>query len=198
VIALLRADWLRLRKRKALVLSGLIALAVIVVLAVLLPLAIVAVVGQLPQPPPVDAAAVAVLVGGLFISGVMLIGFGAAVTLVIRSGGFTLVVAFVYVLAESAVVGLVARLEPFRPANSFGAGNPAGPLAWVLDLFPVHAVQDFIGTATQATGGVVDYGGQVATAPLANAYVPLAFVAGWAALFIGIAVRRFDRMDIAE
>jgi len=179
-------------------LTAVIALAVLVVLALVLPLAIVAVVGHLPQPPPVDAAALGVLLGGLAVTAFVLIGFAAAATVVMRSGGLTLVITLVWVLAESAVLALIARLEPFRPENAFGDGKPAGPLAWALDLFPVHAFQDFLSTATQATGGVVNYGGDITTVPLSGTYLPLASLAAWAVLFIAIAVLRFDRMDIAE
>jgi ABC-type transport system involved in multi-copper enzyme maturation permease subunit len=192
-----RPRWLAVRLG-LIALTAVLALAVLVLLALVLPLAIVAVVGHLPQSPPVDLAALAVLLGGLAVTAFVLIGFAAASTVLMRSGGLTLVITLVWVLAESAVLALVIRLEPFRPENAFGDGKPAGPLAWALDLFPVHAFQDFLSTATQATGGAVNYGGEITTLPLAGTYLPLASLAAWAVIFVAIAVLRFDRMDIAE
>jgi ABC-type transport system involved in multi-copper enzyme maturation permease subunit len=175
-----------------------VGLALLLLLSAVLPLVIAAVVGGLPKPPPVDAAAVEVLVGGTLLTAIALIGFAAAATVVMRSGSLTLVVALVYVLAETAVVGLLGRLEPFRPADSFGQGNAAGPLAWVLNLFPVHAVQTFLVVAAQVAGNVSDGSGAFGSAHLADTTLPLASIAVWAVIFMAVAMVRFTRMDIAE
>jgi ABC-type transport system involved in multi-copper enzyme maturation permease subunit len=192
-----RRRWLAVRLAVLVTLAA-VGLALLLVLSLILPLAIVAVVGRLPPPPPVDVAALAVLVGGDLVAAIALIGFAAAATMVMRSGSLTLVVALVYVLADTAVVGLLGRLEPFRPENSFGQGNPAGPLAWALNLFPVHAIQVVLGSATQLAANVLDYSSDVGSPVLADTFLPLASVAGWAGVFVAIAMVRFNRMDIVE
>lgn len=194
-----RRRWLTVR---LVLLSGaaVVGMLLLLVLAAVLPLALVAVVGPLPHAPPTDVAALVVLLVGLVIGAIALIGFAAAATLLMRSGGLTLLVAIVYGLLETTVVALIAQLAPFRPENAFGDGKPAGPLAWILGLFPVHAFQQFLNAASQATGGIYDYGGQAVSSgvPLGPALWPLASVALWAVVFIAIAMIRFDRMDIAE
>jgi ABC-type transport system involved in multi-copper enzyme maturation permease subunit len=192
-----RRRWLAARLALLIAVAA-VGLALLVVLSLVLPLAIVAVVGHLPQPPPLDSAALAVLVGGHLVAAIMLIGFAAAATLAMRSGTLTLVIGLVYVLAETVVAGLLAQLAIFRPENQYGQGNAAGPLAWLLDLLPVHATQVLLATATQATGGVFDYSGQGSTVELADAFGPLASVAAWAVIFMALAFVRFNRMDIAE
>src|SRR5262249_53584401 len=119
--------------------TALVALAALLVLAVILPLAIAAVAGQLPQPPPVDGQALAVLIAGFFVCAIRSVVFAAMTTFTLRSGALTLVIAFVYVLGESIVVGLLARLDAFRFDNAFGDGRPAGPFNWALNIFPGHA-----------------------------------------------------------
>jgi ABC-type transport system involved in multi-copper enzyme maturation permease subunit len=192
-----RRRWLAVRL-SVLVSLAVVGLAVLLLLSAILPLAIVAVVGQLPQAPPVDGAALAVLVGGLLVAAIALIGFAAAATVVMRSGSLTLVAALVYVLAETAVVGLLGRLEPFRPANFFGQDLPAGPLVWALNLFPVHAIQVLLASASQLAVKALDYSSEVGSPVLADTYLPLASVGGWAAIFMAIAMVRFNRMDIVE
>jgi ABC-type transport system involved in multi-copper enzyme maturation permease subunit len=174
-----------------------VALAALLLLSFVLPFAISAVVGQLPQPPPVNIGALAVVVGGILVTALALVGFGAAATLVMRSGSLSLVAALVYVLVETAVVGLLGRLEPFRPADFFGDGKPAGPLVWVLNLFPVHAFEALLSAGTQvAVQPPYDTGGVLPA--ISDTYLPLATLAAWAVIFVTIAMVRFRRMDIAE
>src|SRR5258706_737620 len=104
-----RRRWLVVRLA-TLVTLAVVALALFLVLSLVLPLVIGAVVGGLPPSPPMDGAALAALVAGYLVAAITLIGFAAAATLVMRSGSLTLVAALVYVLAETAVVGLVGRL----------------------------------------------------------------------------------------
>lgn len=181
-----------------LVAFAVVGLVLLLLLSLVLPLVIAAVVGQLPQPPPVDQGALAVLLGGTLLTALALIGFAAAATVIMRSGSLTLVAALVYVLAETAVVGLLGRLEPFRPADSFGQGNPAGPLVWVLSVFPVHAIQTFLVVATQVGTNVGDGSSGFGSAHLSDATLPLVSIAVWATIFMAIAMVRFNRMDIAE
>ena len=182
-----------------LVTVAVVALALFLLLSLVLPVLIGAVAGGLPASPPVGGAALAVLVGGHLVAAITLIGFAAAATLVMRSGSLTLVVALVYVLAETAVAGLLGRLGPFRPANSFGDGRPAGPFEWVLNVFPVHAIQTFLVVAGQVAGNTTDTsGGGLAAPHLADTALPFASMLAWAAIFTAVAVVRFNRMDIAE
>jgi ABC-type transport system involved in multi-copper enzyme maturation permease subunit len=192
-----RPRWLAVRLA-VLVTLAVVGLLLLLLLSLVLPLAIAAVVGGLPQPPPVDPAALAVLTGGTLLVAIALIGFAAAATLVMRSGSLTLVAALVYVLAETAMVGLLGRLEPFRPENSFGQGNPAGPLAWALNLFPVHAIQTFLVVAGQVAGNLTNGLSDVRSLQLTDTFLPLASIAGWAVIFMAIAMVRFTRMDVAE
>ncbi len=180
--------------------AAVIGMALLLLLSAILPLLLVTVVGPLPQAPPTDGPALALLVGGILLGAITLIGFAAASALLMRSGGMTLLVAILYALIESTVLGLIAQLPAFRPENAFGDGKPAGALAWLLGLFPVRAFLQFLTAAQQATGGVYDYGSQAyaSAGPLGPALWPLASVAAWGVAFIAIAVVRFDRMDIAE
>jgi len=180
--------------------AAVVGMALLVLAAAMLPLVLVAVVGPLPPAPPTNLAALVVLVGGLVLGAIALVGFAMAAALLMRSGGLTLLIAIIYALVESTVVVLIAQLPPFRPENAFGDGQPGGPLTWVLGLFPVHAFQQFLIAATQATGAVYDYGGQgiASGVPLGPALWPLASVTAWGLVFIAIAFIRFDRMDIAE
>lgn len=197
-----RGRWLavRLGVLLAVVVLGMGAL---LLLSLVLPLAIGAVVGGLPAPAPTDSAAIAVVVGGHLLAAIMLVGFAAAASLLMRSGSLTLVAALVYTLVETVLVGLIARLEPFQPADSFGSGAPAGPLAWVLNLFPMHAIQMALAIATGQAIKPVDLGNGFesfggTTLPLSDTYLPLATVAVWAVVFTSIAAFRLARMDIAE
>ena len=188
-----RRRWLAVRLGVLVALVGL-WFGALLLLSLGLPLVIAAVVGPLPASAPVDPGAILVVAGGHLLGALMLVGFAAAASLVMRSGSIALVVALVYALVETVVLGLLAQLGPFRPVDSFGQGNPAGPFAWVLNLFPMHAIQMALGIGSQLA---TNQGGG-SSFVLSDAYVPLAVVAGWAAIFLAVAAARFTRMDIAE
>jgi ABC-type transport system involved in multi-copper enzyme maturation, permease component len=142
-----------------------------------------------PSTPPFDAGALAVLALGDLEAGLVVIGFAAMATLLVRSGSLTLVVMLVYVVVEVAILALLLRFDVFKTN---------GAAEWVLNVLPVRGIATLTDTAARAAGGLGNYPGEEVVRDLGVAAVPLVALAVWAALFLAIAFRRFTRMDIVE
>jgi ABC-type transport system involved in multi-copper enzyme maturation permease subunit len=163
-------------------------LGALLLLGALLPLVLGAVGAQLPPAPAVNVAALGVLVVGLIEASLVVIAFSAMATLLVRSGGLTLVVMLVYVVVEAAILSLLLQFEAFKQE---------GPMAWLLDAFPVRGLAAMTDVAGRAAASIPRYPGDVIR-DLGDATVPLVALLIWGTLFAAIAFRRFSRMDIAE
>lgn len=173
----------------ALGLVAVVMLALLVLLGAILPVVLAATVGApLRSTQAIDPIAVLALLLGQLLISIMVIAFAALVTLVIRSGSLTLVVVLVYVLVETAMIGLLARLEAFQYD---------GVYVWLLDAFPLRATLTLSDITARATGGLGDPS-EVIDRNLRAAGVPFIALLLWAVLFAILAFRRFSRMDIVE
>jgi hypothetical protein len=143
---------------------------------------------QLPPGPPIDAGALAVLVVGEIEAAFMVIAFASMATLLVRSGSLTLVVMLVYVVIEAAILTLLLRFEAFQSGGS---------LERLLDAFPVRGMATLTEVASRAASGVPRYPGDVIR-DLDLVTVPMVALLVWGAVFLAIAFRRFQRMDIVE
>jgi hypothetical protein len=142
-----------------------------------------------PSSPDVDAGGVAALGGTQLLIAIVIIAFAALVTLIIRSGSLTVVAGLVYVLVETAAIGLLGNLKEFQPQ---------GANEWLLDALPIRAIGAVSDLALRAAGHLQSYGGEVAKPDLGAALVPGVALVLWAGLFASLAFRRFSRMDIVE
>lgn len=164
-------------------------LALLVLLGVILPVALTVAGAPLPRTQALDPVGLIVLLSGELLISIMVIAFAALVTLMIRSGSLTLVAVLVYVLVETAAIGLLTRLESFQEN---------GVNEWLLDAFPVRAILTLMDVAVRATGRLPSYEGEFIVRDLTGAQVPFAALLLWAGLFAALAFRRFSRMDIVE
>lgn len=172
----------------ALSVSAVGILGAFLLLGALLPLVLGAVGAQVPPAPAVNVAAVGVLVVGLLEASLVIIAFSAMATLLVRSGGLTLVVMLVYVVVEAAILSLLLQFEAFKRG---------GLMAWLLDAFPVRGLAAMTEVASRAAASIPRYPGDVIR-DLGDATVPMVALLIWGTLFAAIAFRRFARMDIAE
>ena len=172
-----------------LVLLGTILPSVLVLAGTILPGVFGLAGAPLPSSPEVDAGGVAALLGAQLLIALMVIAFAALVTLIIRSGSLTLVAGLVYILVETAVIGLLGNLKEFQPQ---------GANEWLLEAFPIRAIAAVSDLALRATGGLPSYGGEVTKPDLGAALVPGVALVLWAGLFASLAFRRFSQMDIRE
>jgi ABC-type transport system involved in multi-copper enzyme maturation permease subunit len=143
----------------------------------------------LPPAPPVDFGWLAILVVADLVISVTVISFAAMATLLVRSGGLTLVVALAYVAIEGAVNALLLRFEPFQDKGS---------LQWVLNVLPFRATVTVLDKLAGGAGRVEPYPGAFGPPDPGAAWLPLAALAVWGAVFMAVAFWRFRRMDIVE
>lgn len=162
-------------------------LGVLLLLGATLPIVLGLAGAQLPPATPVNIGALAVLVVGMLEASLVVIAFAAMATLLVRSGSLTLVVMLVYVVVEAAILALLLQFDAFKQD---------GPMAWLLDAFPVRGLATLTDIASRAAAGIPRYEGEVIR-NLGDATVPMVALLIWGALFGAIAFRRFARMDIA-
>jgi ABC-type transport system involved in multi-copper enzyme maturation permease subunit len=141
-----------------------------------------------PQP-PFDAGALLVLLAGYLVAGVAALGFAALATLLVRSGALTLVAVLVYATAEIGVLLAMSRFPEFQAE---------GELAWLQTLLPVRGLTEITSVAGRAATGLASYPGELVPRNLEPAILPLVSIAIAGVVFIGLAYRRFGRMDIVE
>jgi len=159
------------------------------VLAVVLP-GVLAVTGSvLPPAPPVDFGWLAILVLSDLVISLTVISFAAMATLIVRSGGLTLVVALAYVAIEGVAGGLLLRFEPFQDKGS---------LQWLLNVLPFRATVTILDKLGVAAGRVEIYPGSNGSFDPGAVWLSLAALVVWGAVFMAIAFWRFRRMDIVE
>lgn len=177
-----------------------VLVAILILLGVALPPLLAATGTPLPAPPALDAGGFVVLLIAEVVVAVAVIGFAALATLLVRSGGLTLVVGLVYLAIEGGINALLLRFEAFQPAGAFGRQTD-GPAAWVLNLFPVRGTLTLLDRANQAAGALPsspDFPGEVVLRDLDAVRLPFAWVLVLAAIVTALAFRRFSRMDIVE
>ena len=168
---------------------GMALLAVLAVLGAVLPL-IVSALGAPPvQVPALNLAAVGVLVLGTLGATFVVIAFGAMVTVLVRSGGLTLVMLLAYVAIEAAILTVLLRFQAFQDG---------GGMAWVLDAFPLRGFTRLTDIAGKIASGLPRFPGEAVPTDLSVTFVPLVAFVVWGALFLAVAYRRFTRMDIVE
>jgi ABC-type transport system involved in multi-copper enzyme maturation permease subunit len=173
----------------SLVVVAVVLFGALLLLGVLLP-GVLALTGSSPPPAPaVDVGWLAVLVLADLVISIAVIGFATMATVLVRSGGLTLVAALVYVAIEGAVLSLLSRFEAFQDN---------GNLHWVLNLFPFRATVTILDKLAVAAGRVEVYPGSNGTFDPGAAWAPLAALVVWGAIFLSIAFQRFRRMDIVE
>jgi ABC-type transport system involved in multi-copper enzyme maturation permease subunit len=163
--------------------------AVTLLLGVVLPVVLAVTGTVLPPAPPVDFGWLAILVLADLVISVTVISFAAMVTLVVRSGALTLVVALAYVAIEGVTLGLLVRFAPFQDE---------GGLQWVLNVLPFRATVTVLDKLAGGAGRVEPYPGAFGQPDPGAAWLPLAALAVWGAVFVAIAFWRFRRMDIVE
>jgi hypothetical protein len=172
--------------------AGVLIFALLLALAALLPLALNIPRAMLPAKlPQFDGGAFLVLLGGELVASVMVVGFAALITLLLRNGGLTLVSVLAWVAIEAAVLTLLLRFP------NFGQGEPP-PDAWLLNAFPLRGMTTLVGQAGRAASGLPSYLGEAVSRDVGSAGVPIASFAILAATFFAFAFRRFSRMDIVE
>jgi ABC-type transport system involved in multi-copper enzyme maturation permease subunit len=135
---------------------------------------------------PLDAGAALAWFGTLILATTTVVGLGVALTLFLRSGALPLLLILIAALVEI----FLANLPIFAPGR-FAAGVPQAFLGTNLRLLSARLGYD--------THAVALAGNEVPTTVID---LPLVVVAGivlaWLALFVVIADRRFERMDIVE
>ena len=169
--------------------AGVLLLAILALLGLLLPFVVRALDPTLPAGAPVDGGGFALLLLSLFVIELTVIAFATLATLIVRSGGLTLVLVLVYVAIETAIQGLLFRIPDFQPD---------GDLEWVPKLLPVRAIAALLHDAAAVAGAVPQYIGEVVNRDVGLVSLPLGALAAWAAAFTVLAFWRFERMDIAE
>ena len=173
-----------------LALTSLTVIVLMILVGTVMPFLLGVAGSRLPEPmPAVDVAALGVLALGLFFASLMAIGFAAFVTLMLRSGALTLVGGLVYLAIEAAILTLLTRFEAFQEK---------GALAWVLDAFPLHGMTTLFRVAGEAASGLRTFAGPITDRSIDATFVPLVALAVWAAIFVSLAMVRFQRMDIVE
>jgi ABC-type transport system involved in multi-copper enzyme maturation permease subunit len=163
--------------------------AILLLLGILLPAVLALTGSDVPPAPPVDAGWLTVLVLADLVISITLIGFATMATVLVRSGSLALVAALVYVAIEGALLSLLNRFEAFQDS---------GDLHWVLNLFPFRATVTILDKLAVAAGRVEGYPGANGTPDPGAAWLPLAALGVWGAMFLAIALWRFRRMDIVE
>ena len=163
--------------------------AVTLLLGFVLP-GVLAVTGSvLPPAPPVDFGWLAILVLADLVISLTVISFAAMATLIVRSGGLTLVVALAYVAIEGVMNALLLRFPPFQDKGS---------LQWLLNVLPFRATVTVLDKLAGGAGRVEPYPGAFGPPDPGAAWLPIAALVVWGAVFMGIAFWRFRRMDIVE
>lgn len=188
----------------AIVVAGLLIFGMLLVVGTLLPLLLNIPPSRLPATlPDFDGGAFLVLIGGELVAGLLVIAFAALITVLLRNGALTLVSVLVWVAVEAAVLTLLLRFPNFGGGGLSEVGGdqlpaPPPPDAWLLDAFPLRGITMLIQTAGKAASGLPGYPGEVIGRDVAAAAVPITSFAILAAIFLALAFRRFQRMDIVE
>lgn len=182
----------------AIVVASLVIFGLLLVVGTVAPLLLNIPASKLPVAmPDFDAGAFLVMLGGEAIAGLMVIAFAAAVALLMRNGALVLLAALVWLAVEAAVLSLLFRFPEI--AGTFSeTGQTPGPLAWVLEIFPLRGLTTLIQTTAAAASGLPAYQGEVISRDLDIVAVPITSFAILTVIFAAVAFYRFQRMDIVE
>ena len=193
------------RRRFLLVRLGAVVVASVVILGSLLAVgAIVPLLLNIPADklpaslPAFDGGALLVMLAGEAVAGMAVIAFAAAVTLLVRNGALVLVAALVWVAVEAAILTLLLRFPEFAGTDGIDGVYTPGPLAWVMEAFPLRGLTTLMRLSSQAASGLPTYPGEAISRDLGIAGVPIVSFAILAVVFAAVAFRRFQRMDIVE
>ena len=179
----------------ALVVAATLILALLLIIGTVLPVVLNVASGRLPPTlPAFDWGALMLLLGGLLLASVAVIGLASLATLMVRSGALTLVAVLVYVVVEAAFLVFLLRFEPFQ----YDQDGKLGELAWLLEAFPVRGLATMTFALGHAASGLPQYYQEAVVRDVAPAGLPMLSLTIFAAVFLGLAFRRFGRMDIVE
>ncbi len=163
--------------------------ALLLLLGTILPIVMAATSAPSAAPPGLDPGGFLVLLAGEVGIAATVIAFATFATVLVRSGGLTLVAALVYVAIEGAILALLLRFPDFQPG---------GASEWVIKTLPVRGIVAFIDSAGGAAGVLPGFPGEVVNRDLGAVWLPLGAILAWGVLFLALAFRRFLRMDIVE
>lgn len=136
----------------------------------------------------VDASAAFGLVGAEILAVLAAVGLGIAMTVLLRSGAFPLLLGIVYAFVEL----FLANLPIFAPRE---------PLAGFQQVFLTYEVQRLVRTLAESSNAIAfrqGFGENGEPLGLLSLWAAAAIVAAWLGLFVAIADRRVRRMDIVE
>lgn len=175
-------------------LFGLAAIAVVIfgsllLLGAILPIILGVASYQLVAQPPFDIGALLVLVAGYLVAAAAAIGFAALTTVLVRSGALTLVAVLVYATVEIGVLVALSRFPEF---------GPEGELAWLPTVLPIRGLTEITNVAGRAATGLASYPGEPVARSLDPTILPTVSIVVVGVVFVGLAYRRFGRMDIVE
>lgn len=183
----------------AVVVASLLILALTLLVGAVVPLVLNIPANKLPATMPAfDSGALLVLLLGEAIAGLAVIALAAAVTVLFRSGALALLAVLVWVAVEAAVLTLLSRFPEIAGTFSNEGVHSPGPLAWVLEVFPLRGITTLIQTLGRAASGLPSYVGEPISRDIGIVAVPIASFAVLATVFAAVAFRRFQRMDIVE
>lgn len=148
--------------------------------------------------PPFDVGALLAMLAGELVAGTAVVAFAATITLLLRNGALALVAALVWIAVEAAILTLLLRFEVFAGTYSPEGVHTPGPLAWVLEAFPLRGLTTLMDTTTRAASGLARYIGEPVSRDIGIVIVPIVSFAIIALALSAVAFRRFQRMDIVE
>ena len=179
--------------------TGALILAMLLAVGAIVPLILNIPADRLPaEMPAFDAGALLVLLAGEAIAGLAVIAFAATITLLMRNGALALISALVWVAVEAAILTLLLRFTEFSGTYSPEGVHTPGPLAWLLEAFPLRGITTLTQTTAKAASGLPSYIGEPISRDIGIAAVPITSFAILTFVLLAIAFRRFQRMDIVE
>jgi ABC-type transport system involved in multi-copper enzyme maturation permease subunit len=182
----------------AMVAASLVILGLLLVVGTIAPLVLNIPASKLPTTMPAfDGGAFLVMLVGEAIAGLMVIAFAAAIALLLRNGALVLLAALVWLAVEAAVLALLFRFPEI--AGTFSeTGHTPGPLAWVLEVFPLRGLTTLMQRTSVAASGLPSYPGEVVGRDIDIVAVPITSFVILFVVLAAVAFRRFQRMDIVE
>ena len=183
----------------AVVVAALVIVGLLLAVGTILPLVLNIPAAKLPANlPAFDTGALLVMLAGELLAGLAVIAVAATITLLLRNGALALVGVLVWVAVEAAILTLLLRFQEFAGTYSPEGVHTPGPLAWLLEAFPLRGLTTLLQRTGQAASGLPSYIGEPVSRDIGIVAVPMASYAILAVVLAAVAFRRFQRMDIVE
>ena len=183
----------------ALMVATSVILGLLLVVGAIVPILLSVPAAKLPTTMPAyDAGALLVMLAGEAIAAAAVIGFAATVTLLLRSGALALLATLVWVAVEAAILTLLSRFPEIAGTYSNEGVHTPGPLAWVMEVFPLRGITTLLQRTGQAASGLPSYPGEQISRDMSMVAVPIISFTVLAVVFAAVSFRRFQRMDIVE